>query len=83
MTSPTPSAPVPASKRAVRRREPRLAQNSFGRSLSDFLSLIFGVALVAATFNTLLAPNSLASGGVIGLSLVGAKLLRIEPALIH
>lgn len=79
VSSPAPIAP----KRAPRRREPRLARGSLEHRAGDALSLLVGAALVAATFNSLLAPNGIASGGVIGLSLVATRLFEMEAALVQ
>ncbi|YCM43157.1 YitT family protein [Verrucomicrobiaceae bacterium 227] len=50
------------------------------RPVLDFLQITLGCALAGITFNVLLRSNGIASGGVVGMSLLMNNLTGIEPA---
>ncbi len=51
--------------------------------LSDYAAVLLGCAVAAAAFNLFIRPNGLASGGVVGISVLAARLTGLEPAYIQ
>ncbi len=47
----------------------------------EMLLVLIGCAVLAVSFNVLLAPNQIASGGVVGLSVIIKELFGLEPAI--
>lgn len=65
----------------MRRRTPLIPVDSPLYKLIEYILLVIGCFLVAASFNVLLLPNQIASGGVSGLSVIAEKQWGIEPAI--
>ncbi|MFH1643567.1 MAG: YitT family protein [bacterium] len=51
--------------------------------ITEYLLLILGCLVIALSFNLFLCPNKVASGGLVGLSIVLTQLLKINPAYIQ
>ncbi|WP_195510419.1 YitT family protein [Clostridium tyrobutyricum] len=49
----------------------------------QYLQVIIGCILIALAFNLFLKPNNIASGGIVGLSLLINRLFGIEPAVVQ
>lgn len=65
-----------------------MVQNNFFRNKNSkyhyvvqYLQLIIGCAIAAVGFNVFLKPNQIASGGMVGISLIVKELFNIEPAI--
>ncbi len=59
----------------------RRMQSPWMRHLLDLLWIILGTFIIAISFNVLLRPNQVASGGVVGLSVVIDHAFGIAPAI--
>lgn len=55
--------------------------NAILKSTMEYLFMLAGCFILAASFNTLLLPNHIASGGVTGVSVIMKELFGIEPAI--
>ncbi|MGG4412028.1 YitT family protein [Niallia taxi] len=51
--------------------------------LREYIYVLIGSAIVALSFNLFLLPNSIASGGVSGISTITASLFHWEPAFVQ
>lgn len=58
-------------------------ENKIVHSLFEYIIFLLGCLIVAVSFNTLLLPNKIASGGVMGLSILTETLLGINPAYLQ
>lgn len=76
-----PVIPPQPSPRPRRRREPRLRPGSRRHAAAEWVLLVLGVLVIAASFHLFLNGNRIATGGVIGLSTLAAARLGVEPAL--
>jgi uncharacterized membrane-anchored protein YitT (DUF2179 family) len=76
----TGSAFLPPTPRV--RPEPILRRRPW-RQLWEGTLLIVGCALLGVGFDLFLRPNAVASGGVIGLSLVLAHVMPVEPGILQ
>lgn len=64
-----------------RRRHPRFPPGSAMFAAMEYAALFAGAFLVALSFNLLLLPNQIASGGTSGISVLVNELLGIRPAV--
>ncbi|MGE5702387.1 MAG: YitT family protein [Clostridia bacterium] len=64
-------------------RQRSAGMNTPLQQVSDYLHLIIGSLVLAASFNLFLNPNQIASGGVSGLSTIFHHLWGVSPALIQ
>lgn len=69
-----------ASSRKPRRREPRLPYHHPLRIVLDYGWILAGAFIMALTFNSLMLPNRIASGGISGLSILLDKQFGWNPA---
>ena len=69
-----------ASQAPLRRIEPRFPRGTRARIAIDYALLFIGALIVALAFNTLLRPNDVAPGGVVGVSLLLRVRFGVEPA---
>ncbi|WP_411845313.1 YitT family protein [Roseibacillus persicicus] len=53
------------------------------RPLLDLSQILFGCFLAGTSFNVLLRPNEIASGGIVGLSLIFNEVFGVEPAFLQ
>ncbi|RYX80883.1 YitT family protein [bacterium] len=74
-------SPLFSRKPPVRRREPRIAPGTPSHFAVEYLQLFLGLALIAWSFNVFLVPNSIAAGGVVGISTLLFVRFGIEPAV--
>lgn len=51
--------------------------------LIEHIELIIGCLIAAISFNVFLIPNNIASGGVVGISIIINHLFKLEPAIIQ
>lgn len=72
------NAPARTRARAMRRRERTRAGR--GGDWASILMIVAGATLCAVSFNLILRPSGIPSGGVIGLSLLFERLLGWSPA---
>lgn len=72
------ASPAPAPARRGRRRGPELRQGPV-----SVVVLVAGVVLSALSFNLLLRPAGVPSGGVVGASLIAERLLHLSPAVVQ
>lgn len=56
-------------------------KNSKYHYIMQYLQLIIGCVITAVGFNVFLKPNQIASGGMVGISLIVKELFNIEPAI--
>ncbi|MFC5700835.1 YitT family protein [Cohnella faecalis] len=63
------------------RRQPRFSPSV--RRFASIVSLLLGSFLIAASFNLFLVPNSIASGGVSGISIIVNSVTDVPPAYIQ
>jgi len=56
-------------------------KNSKHHYVIQYFELIIGCAITAVGFNVFLKPNQIASGGMVGISLIVKELFNIEPAI--
>ncbi|MDP5275896.1 YitT family protein [Chengkuizengella axinellae] len=64
-----------------RRKKPIIQYGSPMSQILEYLHLIIGSFIVAFSFNLLLNPNEIASGGVVGISTILYSLFNFEPAI--
>lgn len=64
----------------MRRREPLIAEGTPLHLTMEYGMLLLGSLVVALSFNMLLSPNQVASGGVAGISVIVQHLAGITPA---
>nr|WP_241243005.1 YitT family protein [Paenibacillus whitsoniae] len=64
-----------------RRKEPRIKMGSPSHTVLEYVLLVVGSLIMAASFNSFLNPNHIASGGVAGMSTVVQHLTDIAPAI--
>ncbi|NBI27745.1 YitT family protein [Chengkuizengella marina] len=65
----------------LRRREPLIQYGTPLHHIVEYVQLIVGSFIVAFSFNLLLNPNEIASGGVVGVSTILDSLFNWEPAV--
>jgi uncharacterized membrane-anchored protein YitT (DUF2179 family) len=65
----------------IRRREPRIRPGTPWHFALDYLQLFMGLAIMAWSFNTLLVPNSIAAGGVTGISTLLFARFGFDPSV--
>ena len=58
-------------------------ENNLVASLLEYIIFLLGCLIVAISFNTLLLPNKIASGGVMGISILTETLWSINPAYVQ
>ena len=58
-------------------------KNKIAKAVFEYGVFLLGCLIVAVAFNTLLLPNKLASGGVVGLSIIIQDLFHINPAYLQ
>lgn len=58
-----------------------LKTNKLLISVMEYVSMLAGCFILAVSFNVLLAPNDIASGGVVGVSVIIRELFGIQPAI--
>jgi len=69
------------TERANRRKKaPRFPIGSPAHTIYEYILLLLGAFLIAATFNLFLEPNEIASGGVSGISILARAVFGIPPA---
>ncbi|MCA0986842.1 YitT family protein [Guptibacillus algicola] len=57
--------------------------DSFSRQIFEYISVLIGSAIVAIAFNLFLLPNSIASGGVSGISTITKGVFDWKPAYVQ
>lgn len=62
------------------RREPRITMGSPTHTVFEYILLIVGSLIMAASFNSFLNPNRIATGGVSGISTILQEVTKINPA---
>lgn len=77
-----PGAPEAGSGKAARRRH-RRAPRQYRQGGWAAALVVAGAALAALSFNLLLRPAGIPSGGVVGVSLVLERLLHWSPAVVQ
>lgn len=65
----------------MNRKQPRYPMGSPAHTLMEYVLLIIGSLVMAASFNAFLNPNHIASGGVSGVSTIVQHLTGIAPAI--
>lgn len=65
----------------MRRKQPLIPLTSPLYSVIEYILLFCGCFIAAASFNLLLNPNQIASGGVVGLSTIIQEKFGLEPAI--
>ena len=65
----------------TRKKAPRFPIGSPMHTMMEYGLLLIGAFLIAATFNVLLLPNSIASGGTSGISVLVNRLFGVTPAI--
>ncbi|HZG78583.1 MAG TPA: YitT family protein [Paenibacillus sp.] len=65
----------------TRKKAPRFPIGSPMHTMMEYGLLLIGAFLIATTFNVLLLPNSIASGGTSGISVLVNKLFGVTPAI--
>lgn len=73
------SSKVPAKKKT--RKGPLLPANHPLRTVLEYVMILSGALVMAITFNMLLLPNHIASGGISGLSIVLGEVFGWNPAI--
>lgn len=73
------SSQIQSSKR--KRRDPIFSQNKTLRNIYEYGLLLAGSIIMAVTFNMLLVPNNIASGGISGLSIILYDVFGWTPAV--
>ena len=58
-----------------------ISKNTKYHYVMQYLQLIIGCVIAAVGFNVFLKPNQIASGGMVGISLMVKQLFNIEPAI--
>ena len=71
---------MPMSMGKKRKKEPRFPPGSRWYIGYEYSLLVLGTFVVAASFNLLLEPNAIASGGVAGVSILMQELAGVTPA---
>ncbi|NMD68848.1 YitT family protein [Bacillus sp. DNRA2] len=67
----------------MKRRQESFAENSLIAKIFEYIFVLVGSAFVAISFNVLLLPNRIASGGVSGISTILYDVLGWEPAYVQ
>lgn len=61
----------------------RAPRNPVVSAIADVSSVVFGCAIGAVSFNAFMRPAALASGGVVGISVLVERLTGLEPAFFQ
>lgn len=67
----------------MKRRQESFEENSLITKIFQYIFVLVGSAFVAISFNVLLLPNRIASGGVSGISTILYEVLGWEPAYVQ
>ena len=67
----------------MRTKSRTVFHNKIVRVIFEYFLFLAGCLIVAVAFNALLLPNKLASGGVVGLSIIIKDLFHLNPAYVQ